>query len=104
MGQTINFSLSIGLNFSFSLNTSKDITILDSRKAATERTIVKEVRKLTPSARRRNQKRREGFLKRKFASFVATANSDAFEKGTFMCDQCEKVSHSENGLKIHKGK
>ena len=104
MGQTINLSLTIGLNFSFSLNTNKGITILDSRKAETEKTIVKEVRKLTPSARRRNQKRRKEFLKRKSASFVATADTDAFEKGTFMCDQCEKVSHSENGLKIHKGK
>ena len=80
MGQTINLSLSIGSNFSISLNTNKDITTLDSRKAETEKTIVKEVRKLTPSARRRNQKRKEEFLKRKSASFAAASDSDSLEK------------------------
>ena len=104
MGQTINLSLSIGSNFSISLNTNKDITILDSRKAETERTIVKEVRKLTPSARRRNQKRKEEFLKRKSAPFVAASDSNALKKGSFKCDQCENIFHSENGLKIHTGK
>ena len=104
MGQTINLSLSIGSDFSISLNTNKDITILDSRKAETERTIVKEVRKLTPSARRRNQKRKEEFLKRKSGPFVAASDSDALKRGSFKCDQCENVFHSENGLKIHKGK
>ena len=104
MGQTINLSPSIGSNFIFSLNTNKDITILESRKAETERTVVKEVRKLTPSARRRNQKRKEEFLKRKSAPFVAASDSSALEKGSFKCDQCENIFHSENGLKIHKGK
>ena len=104
MGQTINLSLSIGSNFSISLNTNKDITILESRKAETERTIVKEVRKLTPSARRRNQKRKEEFLKRKSGPFVAASDSDALKEGSFKCEQYENVFHSENGLKIHKGK
>ena len=75
-----------------------------SRKAATERTIVKEVRKLKPSARRRDHKRKEDFLKRKSASFVAASDSDALEKGSLMCDQCENILHSEKGLRIHKGK
>ena len=92
MGQPINLSLSIGSNFSFSLNTNKDIPILDSRKAETEKTIVREVRKLTPSARRRNQKRKEDFLKRKSASFMAASDSDALEKGSFMCDQSVRMS------------
>ena len=65
---------------------------------------MKEVRKLKPSARRRDQKRKEDFLKRKSATFVAASESDALEKGSLMCDQCENVFHSEKGLKIHKGK
>ena len=69
MGQTINLSLSIGSNFSFSLNTNKDITILESRKAETERTVVKEVRKLTPSARKRNQKKRGRILEKEICTF-----------------------------------
>ena len=110
MGQTITFSLSIGPNFNISLNTKKEIAILDSRKAETSKISVKEVRKLTPSARRRNQKRKEEFLKRKSESFVAASASGGpgvelpEEKDSFKCDHCENVFHSENGLKIHKGK
>ena len=110
MGQTITFSLSIGPNFNISLNTKKEIAILDSRKAETSKIIVKEVRKLTPSARRRNQKRKEEFLKRKSESFVDASESEGpvvelpVEKDSFKCDHCENVFHSENGLKIHKVK
>ena len=110
MGQTITFSLSIGPNFNISLNTKKEVAILDSRKAETPKTIVKEVRKLTPSAKRRNQKRKEEFLKRKSELLVAASDSESpgvklpEEKDSFKCDHCENVFHSENGLKIHKGK
>ena len=101
MGQTITFSLSIGPNFNISLKTKKEIAILDSRKAETSKISVKEVRKLTPSARRRNQKRKEDFLKRKSESFVAASASGGpgvelpEEKDSFKCDHCENVFHSE---------
>ena len=110
MGQTITFSLSIGPNFNISLDTKKEIAILDSRKAETSKIYVKEVRKLTPSARRRNQKRKEEFLKKKSESSVAASDSEGpgvelpEEKDSFKCDHCENVFHSEKGLKIHKGK
>ena len=71
---------------------------------------MKKVRKLTPSARGRNQKRKEEFLKRKSESFVAASDSEGpgvelpEENDSFKCDHCDNVFHSEKGLKIHKGK
>ena len=100
MGQTITFSLSIGPNFNISLNTKKEVAILDSRKAETPKTIVKEVRKLIPSAKRRNQKRKEEFLKRKSELLVAASDSESpgvklpEEKDSFKCDHCENVFDS----------
>ena len=35
---------------------------------------------------------------------MVASDSSALEKGSFKCDQCENIFHSENGLKIHKGK
>ena len=83
-------------------------------------------KKKTPSTLRRNAKRREEFLKKKLETSTGsehvsveeavakqveevlvehtTDGSDALEKGSLMCDQCENVFHSEKGLKIHKGK
>ena len=106
MGQTFNFSLSVGSNFTISLNTRQDVASLDPKKAD-----VKVVKKLSPSARRRNKRRREEFLKRKATAFESERASSEKENETpvefsdsMKCDQCEKIFNSENGLKIHKGK
>ena len=106
MGQTFNFSLSVGSNLTISLDTRKDDASLDHKKAD-----VKVVKKLSPSARRRNKRRREEFLKRKATAFESeTASSEKENESavefsnSVKCDQCEKIFNSENGLKIHKGK
>ena len=106
MGQTFNFSLSVGSNFTISLDTRKDFASLEPKKAD-----VKVAKKLSPSAKRRNKRRREEFLKRKAASFEyeQASSEKEYESAVVMsnsvkCNQCEKIFKSENGLKIHKGK
>ena len=71
--------------------------------------------KKTPSALRRNARRRAEFLKKKLetstgdstqsehVSVKETVERVAHEKA-FKCDQCENIFKSENGLKIHVGK
>ena len=103
MGQTFNFSLSVGPNFTISLDTRN--TSLDPKKAD-----VKNVKKISPSARRRNKRRREDFLKRKASASDSKEessekeNEPAIVSNSMKCDQCEKIFNTENGLKIHKGK
>ena len=55
---------------------------------------MKKKKKPSPFRLRRNQKRKEDFLKKKLENSTIT----------FKCDQCENVFNSEKGLKIHKGK
>ena len=86
MGQTFSISLSIASSFSFSL---------DTRKTTAEGAV--SVKKgASPSRLRRNQRRKEEFLKRK--------TEPLSEDEAFKCEECGKSYKSENGLKIHKGK
>ena len=88
MGQTFNISLSIGSSFSFSLDTRQTT----SHEAVTRK------KRVSPSRLRRNQRRKEEFLKRK------TDPSSEKESEVFKCEECGNSYKSENGLKIHKGK
>ena len=88
MGQTFNISLSIGSSFSFSL---------DTRRTTFHEAVTRKKR-VSPSRLRRNQRRKEEFLKRK------TDPSPDKESEAFKCEECGKSYKSENGLKIHKGK
>ena len=96
-GQKFSFSLSIGSNFSFSLDTKEKYTSLDSRKVRTPLQGVKK--KLSPSQVRRNLKRKEEFLKGKFGN----SKTDQLEqkKNTLKCNQCDHTFKSENDLHIH---
>ena len=87
-GQTFSFSLSIDSSFSFSLET----------RQTSAQDAVTRMKRASPSRLRRNQKRKEDFLKRKSEN-LSEEKSEAFK-----CDQCENSYKSENGLKIHKGK
>ena len=53
-------------------------------------------KRASPSRLRRNQRRKEEFLKRK--------TEPLSEDEAFKCEECGKSYKSENGLKIHKGK
>ena len=52
-----------------------------------------------------NKRRREEFLIKKSRSLEnADSDKDASQIATFSCDECEHVSKTDKGLKIHKGK
>ena len=95
-GMVFNFSLAIGSTFSFSLDTKSKETLPSKAK-----------KKVSPSTLKRNMRRREEFLKKKFISSEAEKSEpdkEASPGATFQCDQCENVFRNEKGLKIHKGK
>ena len=79
------FSINIGSNFSFSVDTRGKEALANPKK-----------KKKTQSTLRRDARRREDFLSKKL-------NAPTAEK-TFKCDQCDGTFKSENGLKIHIGK
>ena len=101
------FSLKVGTNFSFSV---------DTRGKGGLSASIEKKKKPTPSALRRNARRREEFLNKKLAPAaeesqqevsVEEANKDhqkVVEEKAFKCEQCGNVFKSENGLKIHIGK
>ena len=90
-GQSFNFSISIGSDFSFSLDTrSKAITSQGTKKMA------------SPSTLRRNVRRREEFIAKKqqeSSTRISGDNSAAAKE--LKCDQCEYVAASEKGLRQH---
>ena len=88
-GQAFSFSLSIGQDFSFSL---------DSRSKATKYPETKK--KASPSTLRRNAKRREEFKKKQ----GSPAQNDENAVNDFVvpaCDLCEYKAASEKGLRQH---
>ena len=95
-GQKFSFSLSFGTNFSFSLDTKEKSTSLDNSKMTT---LQQGRKKLSPSQVRRNQQRKDDFLKRKFDTSQTVLSEQ--KKNCFTCNQCEKYFKSENDLEIH---
>ena len=96
-GRTFNLTITAG-DFSFSLDT----------RGTTTKVVEKKKKKLSPSQVRRNQRRREDFLKRKSdVSEGSTEHNNTKpvpekELETNKCDICEKSFKSEGGLKTHK--
>ena len=92
-GQAISFSLAIGPDFSFSLDTrSKDQHSLGTKK-----------KKQSPWTLRRNARRREEFAKKKQASSaeILADDEELVTAQVLKCDQCDYVGASEKGLKQH---
>ena len=91
-GQVFNFSLSIGSDFTFSL---------DTRSKAFESQVNKK--KLSPSTVRRNARRRAEYLaKKQQIPPSRISNGEAVQTSTvFPCDQCDYLGASEKGLKQH---
>ena len=91
---TFSFALTIGDSFSFSLATRGEVALASKAKK----------NKKTPSALRRNARRRAEFLKKKLetstydstqsehVSVKETVERVAHEKA-FKCDQCENISN-----------
>ena len=85
-GKSLNFSftLTLGNNFSCSLDTSE------------KKALAPKAKKKSPSTLRRDARRRNEFVRKKLEASTG-------EK-VFKCDQCGNNFKSENGLKIHVGK
>ena len=96
-GRSFNFTVNIESSFSFSLDTRANPILPD---------VVKK--KLSPSALRRNLRRREEFLKRKSEAATKSDTHLEAEKSSqvenFQCNQCDQCFRTENGLNIHIGK
>ena len=90
-----------GLPFHFSLNMGPDFTFsLDTRGKAGAVPVKKK--KVSPSTQRRNARRREEFLLKK-RQHLSTVDAPV-EKATvpqFSCDQCDYTNVSEKGLRQH---
>ena len=90
-GQSFNFSISIGSDFSFSLDTRSKATTSQGTKKMS-----------SPSTLRRNARRREEFLMKKqqeTSTRISSDNSAAAKE--LKCDQCEYVAATEKGLRQH---
>ena len=112
VNQGKTFKLSVIMdNFSFSLES----------KGTSCKEVERKRKKLSPSQLRRNQKRKEDFLKKKsenssFGENIPEKNPENTTSGenipeeetepelAFKCDLCEKMFRTDHGLSIHKGK
>ena len=107
-GQIISFSLTIGSNFSFSLDARKESSILETRKKSStletrKGTKIQEEqvrkKKLGPSQVRRNLKRKEDFHTKK--SEQSGIEKPDLEMPTFKCAHCKNTLMSKIDLKNH---
>ena len=90
-GQAFNFSVAIGSDFTFSMDTRS--------KAASP--VIKK--KASPSTLKRNARRREEYLQRKKnPSKVKSTEEVETVSDALSCDQCDYKPASEKGLKQHK--
>ena len=90
-GQAFNFSVAIGPDFTFSMDTRS--------KAASP--VIKK--KASLSTLRRNARRREEYLQRKKnPSPVISTEEVETVSDALSCDQCDYKPASEKGLKQHK--
>ena len=91
-GQAFNFSVTIGKDFTFSMDTrSKEVSPV---------TVVKK--KASPSTMRRNALRRQEFLKKKRSPSSKNSCEVETVSDAPSCDQCDYKAASEKGLKQHK--
>ena len=94
--KAFTFTLNLGTDFSFSLDTRGSSVAPEVRK------------KLSPSAIRRNARRKEEFLNRK-SEALKKGDSDcdvntSIKGKRFQCDQCKQFFKNNKGLTIHLGK
>ena len=93
-GKAFHFSLNMGTNFSFSLDTRS--------KALAPQPVLRK--KESPSTRRRNAKRRMEFLNKKRQAPSSTMDSSVEKAAgsSFSCEHCDYTNSSERGLRQHQ--
>ena len=90
-GQAFNFSVAIGPDFTFSMDTRSKAVSPGTKKKA------------SPSTLRRNARRREEYLQRKQnPSTVNSTEEVETVSDALSCDQCDYKPASEKGLRQHK--
>ena len=90
-GQAFKFSVTIGKDFTFSMDTRSKAAIPGIKKKA------------SPSTLRRNARRREEYLQRKQnPSPVNSTEEVEIVSDALSCDQCDYKPASEKGLRQHK--
>ena len=100
-GKEFSFTLKVGSNFTFNLDTKV------KPQAAKER------KKVSPSTKRRNARRREQFLASKSNSTKMQSNpheapdipapDDKLQEQLWVsCDQCGHKTKTDGGMKLHK--
>ena len=91
-GEAFNFSLSIGSNFSFSLDTRSE----EGKKSL-------RTKKPSPSTLRRNARRRQEYLNKKHIPVAVNQIAEVVAVSVApLCDLCDYKAASEKGLKTHK--
>ena len=91
-GEAFNFSLSIGSNFSFSLDTRSE----EGKKSL-------RTKKLSPSTLWRNARRRQEYLNKKQNPAAVNHIAEVAAVSVApLCDLCDYKATSEKGLKTHK--
>ena len=107
-GQTIYFAVTIGSNFSFSLDARKESPNMETKKKSSTLETKKKTysqegmarkKKLSPSQIRRNLKRKEAFLLKK--SEQSEREKSELKVQLFKCTQCENIYKSETDFKDH---
>ena len=103
-GKDFRFSLTIGDNFSFSLD-ARGGKVTGSKS---------KMKRTSPSTARRNARRRNEFLAKKnipapaskedHADLDTTNRQSVAEQVRYPCDHCDSIFKTRNGLKIHIGK
>ena len=93
-GKAFHFSLNMGTNFSFSLDTRS--------KALAPQPVLRK--KGSPSTQRRNAKRRMEFLNKKRQAPSSTMDSlvEKAAGSSFSCEHCDYTNSSERGLRQHQ--
>ena len=90
-GLSFHFSLNVGLNFTFSLDTRGKAKAVPTAK-----------KKVSPSTQRRNVRRREEFLLKKRQSLSTVKPPvEKVAEPQFSCVHCEYTNVSEKGLRQH---
>ena len=93
-GKAFNFSLKIGEDFAFFLDTKKEVP-------------VQKTRKVSPSTKKRNDLRRQKFLASKSKPIVeeqdleAPSNISTAKNQSVSCEECGHTTKTVGGMKLH---
>ena len=110
---TLNLKLGSDLNFSFDYQEKMNPTLLEELNipSKTKLNEMETKKKVSPSTKKRNTKRREYFIKSKSENFARNASSEVSHETTkarnyekyemFKCDKCTYKDRSKDSMNEH---